>query len=144
MAAKKSFFGSDIFIMISIIFFLLLAIAVLFAYNKNKIMETFMGESADKKYRMEYYYMDGCGHCEDFSKSGVWDKLNSEYGNKLDFKKYNMKDCKDRLDKYKISGYPTIIIVDMTDSEKKEEEYNDDRRYDKMKVFVEKYANMNI
>ena len=144
MAAKKSFFGSDIFIMISIILFLLLAIAVLFAYNKNKIMETFMGESADKKYRMEYYYMDGCGHCDDFSKSGVWEKLNSEYGNKLDFKKYNMKDCKDRLDKYKISGYPTIIIVDMTDSEKKEEEYNDDRRYDKMKVFVGKYANMNI
>ena len=142
MAAKKSFFGSDIFIMISIILFLLLAIAVLFAYNKNKIMETFMGESVDKKYRIEYYYMDGCGHCEDFSKSGVWEKLSSEYGNKLEFKKYNMKDCKDRIDKYEISGYPTIIIIDKSGSEKKLEEYNDDRRYEKMKVFVGKYADM--
>lgn len=142
MAAKKSFFGSDIFIMISIIFFLLLAIAVLFAYNKNKIMETFMGESAEKIYRVEYYYMDGCGHCEDFSKSGVWEKLNGEYGNKLEFKKYNMKDCKDRIDKYDISGYPTIIIIDKSKSEKKLEEYNDERSYEKMKVFLAKYASL--
>ena len=143
MAVKSSFFKSDIFIMISIIFFLLLAIVILLAYNKNKIMETFKNTSDDdKKYRIEYYYMDGCGHCEDFSKSGVWDKLNSEYGNKLDFKKYNMKDCKDRLDKYEISGYPTIIIIDKSGSEKKLEEYNDDRRYEKMKVFVGKYADM--
>jgi hypothetical protein len=141
MAAKKSF-GNDIFIMISIIFFLLLAIAVLFAYNKNKIMEAFTGESADKKYRMEYYYMEGCGHCEDFSNSGVWDNLNSEYGDKLEFKKYNMKDCKDRIDKYEISGYPTIIIIDKSNFEKKLEEYNDDRKYEKMKAFVQKYANM--
>jgi hypothetical protein len=143
MAAKKSSFGSDIFIMVSIIFFLLLAIAVLFAYNKNKIMETFMGASAaDKKYRMEYYYMDGCGHCEDFSKSGVWEKLSSEYGNKLEFKKYNMKDSKDRIEKYDISGYPTIIIIDKSNSEKKLEEYNDDRRYEKMKIFIGKYADI--
>lgn len=141
MAAKKSF-GNDIFIMISIIFFLLLAIAVLFAYNKNKIMEAFMGDSADKKYRMEYYYMEGCGHCEDFSNSGVWENLNSEYGDKLEFKKYNMKDCKDRIDKYEISGYPTIIIIDKSNFEKKLEEYNDDRKYEKMKAFVQKYANM--
>ena len=141
MAAKKSF-GNDIFIMISIIFFLLLAIAVLFAYNKNKIMEAFMGDSADKKYRMEYYYMEGCGHCEDFSNSGVWDNLNSEYGDKLEFKKYNMRDCKDRIDKYEISGYPTIIIIDKSNFEKKLEEYNDDRKYEKMKAFVQKYANM--
>ena len=141
MAAKKSF-GNDIFIMISIIFFLLLAIAVLFAYNKNKIMEAFMGDSADKKYRMEYYYMEGCGHCEDFSNSGVWENLNSEYGDKLEFKKYNMKDCKDRIDKYEISGYPTIIIIDKSSSEKKLEEYNDDRKYEKMKAFVQKYANI--
>ena len=141
MAAKKSF-GNDIFIMISIIFFLLLAIAVLFAYNKNKIMEAFMGDSADKKYRMEYYYMEGCGHCEDFSNSGVWENLNSEYGDKLEFKKYNMKDCKDRIDKYEISGYPTIIIIDKSNFEKKLEEYNDDRKYEKMKAFVQKYANI--
>lgn len=141
MAAKKSF-GNDIFIMISIIFFLLLAIAVLFAYNKNKIMEAFTGESADKKYRMEYYYMEGCGHCEDFSNSGVWDNLTSEYGDKLEFKKYNMKDCKDRINKYEISGYPTIIIIDKSNFEKKLEEYNDDRKYEKMKAFVQKYANM--
>ena len=142
MAAKKSFFGNDIFIMILIIFFLLLTIAVLFAYNKNKIMEAFMGDSADKKYRMEYYYMEGCGHCEDFSNSGVWENLNSEYGDKLEFKKYNMRDCKDRIDKYEISGYPTIIIIDKSSSEKKLEEYNDDRKYEKMKAFVQKYANI--
>ena len=105
-------------------------------------MEAFTGESADKKYRMEYYYMEGCGHCEDFSNSGVWDNLNSEYGDKLEFKKYNMKDCKDRINKYEISGYPTIIIIDKSNFEKKLEEYNDDRKYEKMKAFVQKYANM--
>jgi hypothetical protein len=143
MAVKSSFFKSDIFIMISIIFFLLLAIVILLAYNKNKIMETFKNTSDDdKKYRIEYYYMDGCRHCEDFSKSKVWDKLSSEYSNNIEFKKYNMKSCKDRIDKYEISGYPTIIIIDKRDSEKKIEEYNDERKYDIMKNFVEKYINM--
>ena len=91
--------------MISIIFFLLLAIVILLAYNKNKIMETFKSTSDDVK-------------------------------------KYNMKSCKDRIDKYEISGYPTIIIIDKRDSEKKLEEYNDERKYDIMKNFVEKYINM--
>ena len=86
--------------------------------------------------------MEGCGHCEDFSNSGVWDNLTSEYGDKLEFKKYNMKDCKDRINKYEISGYTTIIIIDKSNFEKKLEEYNDDRKYEKMKAFVQKYANM--
>jgi len=139
--AKKSFFRSDIFMMITIIMFLLLAIVILFAYNKNKIMEAFTGSTSSNKYILEYYYMDGCGHCDNFNNSGVWDKLNNSYGNNIEFKKYNMRDSKDRIEKYSISGFPTIIIIDKSDSEKKLEEYNDDRTYDKFKIFIEKYIN---
>jgi thiol-disulfide isomerase/thioredoxin len=127
--------------MITIIMFLLFAIVILFAYNKNKIMEAFAGNTSSNKYVLEYYYMDGCGHCDNFNNSGVWDKLNNSYGNNIEFKKYNMRDCKDRIEKYNISGFPTIIIIDKSNSEKKLEEYNDDRTYDKFKIFIEKYVN---
>ena len=75
---------------------------------------------------------------------GWFDDLYLESGilKRVFSQKYNMKSCKDRIDKYEISGYPTIIIIDKRDSEKKLEEYNDDRRYEKMKVFVGKYADM--
>jgi protein-disulfide isomerase-like protein with CxxC motif len=53
-----------------------------------------------------------------------------------------MKDSKDRIEKYDISGYPTIIIIDKNNSEKKVAEYNDERKYEKMKAFVSKYAGM--
>ncbi len=139
--AKKSFFKSEIFIMIAIIMFLLFAIVVLFAYNKNKIMESFTGES-NIRYIMEYYYMEDCYHCKEFNRSGVWKKLNDNYGNSIiEFKKYNSQDYKDRVDKYNIKGYPTIIMVDKT-TEKNLEEYNGDRSYENMKVFVDKYINM--
>lgn len=140
--AKKSFFKSDIFIMIAIIMFLLFAIVILFAYNKNKIMESFTGESSNIKYIMEYYYMEECYYCKEFNKSGVWKKLNDNYGNSIiEFKKYNSQDFKDRIEKYNITGYPTIIMIDKT-SDEKLEEYNGDRSYEKMKVFVDKYVNM--
>jgi thiol-disulfide isomerase/thioredoxin len=142
--AKKSFFRSDIFMMITIIMFLLLAIVILFAYNKDKIMETFTGSTSSNKYVLEYYYMDGCGHCDNFNNSGVWERLNNSYGNNIEFKKYNMRDSKDRIEKYSISGFPTIIIIDKSNSEKKLEEYNDDRTYDKFKIFIEKYINPDI
>jgi thiol-disulfide isomerase/thioredoxin len=127
--------------MITIIMFLLFAIVILFAYNKNKIMEAFAGSTSSNKYVLEYYYMDGCGHCDNFNNSGVWEKLNNSYGNNIEFKKYNMRDCKDRIEKYNISGFPTIIIIDKSNSEKKLEEYNDDRTYDRFKIFIEKYVN---
>jgi len=139
--AKKSFFRSNLFMMLTLIMFLLLAIVILFAYNKNKIMEAFTGIKSSDKYVLEYYYMDGCSHCDNFNNSGIWEKLNSSYGNYIEFKKYNMRDCKDRLEKYNISGFPTIIIIDKSDSYKKIEEYNDDRTYDKFKIFIEKYIN---
>ena len=142
--AKKSFFRSDILMMITMIIFLLLAIVILFVYNKDKIMEAFTGSTSSNKYVLEYYYMDGCGHCDNFNNSGVWEKLNSNYGNNIEFKKYNMRDCKDRIEKYNISGFPTIIIIDKSNSEKKLEEYNDDRTYDKFKIFIEKYVNPDI
>lgn len=60
--------------------------------------------------KVNYYYMDGCGHCETFSP--LWDEFTSSYKGPLQFQKINMKDAEDDLKKYEIDGFPTVVLID--------------------------------
>ena len=62
--------------------------------------------------KVNYYYMDGCGHCETFSP--IWDEFTSSYKGPLQFQKINMKDAEDDLKKYEIDGFPTVVLIDET------------------------------
>ena len=64
--------GKSNWILISIVLISTVIIIGLLITNKDAIEEGFFGGSK-KKYSVEYYYMDGCGHCDDFNK--VWEKL---------------------------------------------------------------------
>ena len=60
--------------------------------------------------KAHYYYMDGCGHCKDFSP--IWDEFTKSYKGKVKFQKINMKDAEEDLKKYDIDGFPTVVIID--------------------------------
>lgn len=103
--------------------------------NGRYICESFSSEK--KKYSLEYYYMDGCGHCEDFNKSGVWDQLMSKTWDNVSIIKYNMKDKIDRVKKFNITGFPSIILVDVSDGKDKiVSEFKEERTRSKIESFI--------
>ena len=82
--------------------------------NKDRIQEGFF--NATKRYSVEYYYMDTCGHCVEFNESGVWDRLNSQTFNKVALRKFNRSEHLERVNSFGISSFPTFIAVDNSTS----------------------------
>jgi len=129
MAARKN----------NIVHYAILATFILIIFviimNSRYICESF--SSGTKKYSLEYYYMDGCGHCEDFNKSGVWDQLMSKTWDNVSIVKYNMKDKMDRVNKFNITGFPSIILVDVSDGKDKlVSEFKGERTHSKLESFI--------
>ena len=119
-------------VLISAVFIVALLIA-----NKDKIKEGFFSY---KKYSVEYYYMDGCGHCIDFNESGIWEKLNNLEWVNVSLKKYNRSENLERVSQMKISGFPTILIVDNSASNPKIlASFEDARTYEKLVHFIKEY-----
>ncbi len=72
-----------------------------------------LGQSESNKVQANHvmlFYRDGCPWCEVFKPE--WSKIEKSLGAKA--KKYNTNDPKnkDLADKYKVSGVPSIILVD--------------------------------
>ena len=109
---------------------IIIAIIALGGFNYNKIAEKF---SSHKKYTLEYYYMDGCGHCTDFNKSKVWEKLEAENWENLTLKKYNRLEKMDRIEKFNITGFPSIILVK---NDELVENYNGHRTFNAISAFI--------
>ena len=129
---KSKSSNSNMITMVVVIVFLLLAIFIMYYFNKT-IMEKF---SENSNYVLEYYYMDECGHCISFNESGVWDQLKNQYGNSITFKKYNNNEERAKIEKYKITGFPTIIV---TKNDEKIKEYKGDRSKEDLEKFIVSY-----
>ena len=120
-------------ILISSVFIFTLLIA-----NKERIQEGFF--SGYKKYSVEYYYMDTCGHCIDFNESGIWEKLNKLQLNNVSLKKYNRSENIDRVNSLGITGFPAIVIVENAASTPTiVESFEMSRTYDNISTFINKY-----
>jgi thioredoxin-like negative regulator of GroEL len=98
----------------------------------------YLREGFQQKYSLEYFYMDGCGHCVDFNKSGVWDKVENTKWNNVKVEKFNMKDARHRVEKFNIKGFPSIVMVE--GDEKVVESFNDERTFPKIAEFISKFA----
>jgi len=110
----------------------LLTVIILMFINYNDVYETFYSNNV---YTLEYYYMDGCGHCTEFNESKVWESLKSKKWDNITLEKYNRKDKMDRVEKFNITGYPSFILVKDDEIVKS---YNGDRTYDSISSFIEK------
>tara|TARA_B100000795_G_scaffold219317_1_gene173600 strand:- start:16576 stop:16965 length:390 start_codon:yes stop_codon:yes gene_type:complete len=117
------------------IFATFVLVLVVLLLNSSNICEKFF--TGDKKYSLEYYRMNGCGHCKSFDESGVWEKLKSNYSDKCSFKKYNLEDAKDRINKFEISGFPTILLIDQN-TDNKVSEFSNQRTYANLEKFISK------
>jgi hypothetical protein len=134
MAKSKSTYAfNDITLLIVIIVVLLISIFMLSYYiNGNSLMENFTGNTTGNK-SIEYYYMNGCSHCTTFNDSGIWEELKVTFGTNIQFNKYENKEHSDRVERYKITGFPTIIITNNGDIA---EEYKDNRTKQDLENFI--------
>lgn len=82
-----------------------------------------------------YFYMEKCPHCNDFNPS--WEEVSKkmkETDMKVSLKKVNLQDeaNKELVDKFGVSGAPTIMFV----NGEKSSEFNDERTSDAVLQFV--------
>lgn len=129
-------------ILIAVVLISTVLIFGLLIANKEIIQEGFFG-GGNKKYSVEYYYMDGCGHCEDFNKLGVWEKINKMEWNNVSLQKYNCDEHMERVKMFNIRGFPSIIIVDNSSKNPTVvASFEEERTYDKLFKFINKYEQM--
>jgi Thioredoxin len=120
-------------ILISIIFIFAVLIS-----NKQTIEGFF--NSDNKKYSVEYFYMEGCGHCIEFNNSGIWEKLNGLTWSNVSLKKYNRSENLERVNELNISSFPTIIVVNnSTGIPNIIASFEEERTYDNIFKFIKKY-----
>jgi len=78
-----------------------------------------------------YFYMNGCGHCKTFSP--VWDEFASNYNGDLKLNKYETNEAGSMIEKYKIQGFPTVLLIDEKGNKK---EFEGDRTIQGLEFFV--------
>ena len=78
-----------------------------------------------------YYYMEQCGHCKRFSPE--WDQFVQTYNGPVKLRKYEMNEAESDLEKYKIQGFPTILIIDENGEAK---DYDGPRTSDALNKFI--------
>ena len=85
-------------------------------FNFN--LEGFEGEEQIPA-KVVYFYMDGCHACKDFDET--WNNFNNSYNGELTIEKIERKDAGDDvLDKHKVKGFPTVLLVDTNNNKIKE------------------------
>lgn len=106
---------STSFIFLALLF--MLSIIAFFFFNKSvenlgnfgsfgNDVSKLQNDKSEKK--IVYFYMEGCGHCEDFTP--IWDNFKKT----SPIPAYKIEATADdaMLKKYNISGFPTIVLLD--------------------------------
>ena len=80
-----------------------------------------------------YFYWKDCGHCKRFSP--VWDEFTKKYNGSIKLRKVEKDDigAKDELEKYKIRGFPTIMLLDGNGGHK---DFDGERNVDSLMSFL--------
>jgi hypothetical protein len=106
--------------------------------NRQRIQEQFFNNN--NNYSVEYYYMENCGHCIDFNKSGIWERLKNKNWNEVSLNKYNREDNIARVRSMDITSFPTIVIVNNTTNPPTiVASFEDERTYEKLVSFISSY-----
>lgn len=119
---------------------IIIAFVLIFAIiisNRQRIQEQFFNNN---NYSVEYYYMENCGHCIEFNKSGIWERLKNKNWNKVSLTKYNREDNIERVRSMDITSFPTIVIVNnSTNPPTIIASYEGERTYEQLVSFISSY-----
>lgn len=113
---------------ISIIIFIIICVIILYL-NRNILLG--WKENFSNNIKIEYYSLSTCPHCIEFNP--IWDKFSKENKNTIKYV-IDKTDVNDKLEKYNINGFPTIIVT--KNGEKIDE--LEERTYDGLKELYKK------
>jgi thiol-disulfide isomerase/thioredoxin len=119
------------------------ALFIFMSMNYNMSYEKFTSGNIDKKVRIEYYYKDGCPHCDIFKP--MWEKIsnNAELLKIVEFKSYDIKLDGARASKFEINSIPEVIAVSIQPLSSDKEliaKFDLDRTEDKLIKFIKDNA----
>jgi len=122
---------------------LLILSSITFIFISQKYNSSYEPFENEKKTRIEYYYKDGCPHCDSFKP--IWDLISNdkELLKIVDFKEYDLKKDGDRASKFLINSIPEIISVNInpvTPDKELKEKFEEDRTVENLKKFIKKNA----
>jgi len=92
--------------------------------------------TSDNSTKLVYFYMDGCGHCKNFTPT--WDKFCSANSSSIKTYKFEQAQVREQINTYAISGFPTILLLDENNA--KIDEYNGERTLEALTSYVNGHA----
>jgi len=90
------------------------------------------GGGQDKK-TLALFKAEWCGHCIGFKKT--WNELKNENKNNINFVTYDSELNKNEISKYKIEGFPTLVLL----TNDKAIEYVGPRNKEAIEEFIKQY-----
>tara|TARA_B110000261_G_scaffold54979_1_gene64771 strand:- start:1495 stop:1965 length:471 start_codon:yes stop_codon:yes gene_type:complete len=102
--------------------------------NENMNGEGNGDESGSKS--LIFFHMNGCGHCDKFMPT--WEEVKSEYSGAITLTEKESASATSDIEKFKIKGFPTILLVDSNNNKIKE--YNGDRSKSDVMKFLKDNA----
>ena len=90
----------------------------------------------DNSKKLVYFYMNGCGHCKNFTPT--WDKFCSANSSSIKTYKFEQSQVQEQISSYSISGFPTILLLDENNA--KIDEYSGERSVEALTSYVNSRA----
>lgn len=102
-------------------------------YHALKKKQYVMKGGSDKN-TLYLFKAEWCHHCRMFKET--WDFLQENMKGKINFIAYDSKENKDKMEKYKIEGFPTLKLQTKDGLI----EYQGERNIDDIKNFIKEYS----
>jgi thiol-disulfide isomerase/thioredoxin len=102
-------------------------------FNRNSTPDAMTSDNSTK---LVYFYMNGCGHCKNFTP--IWDEFCSANSTTIKTYKFEQSQAQEQIRSYNISGFPSILLLDENNS--KIDEYNGARTVEALKNYVNNHA----
>lgn len=90
----------------------------------------------DNSTKLVYFYMNGCGHCKNFTP--IWEDFCSANSSSIKTYKFEQSQVQEQITSYSISGFPTILLLDENNA--KIDEYNGERTVEALTSYVNSRA----
>lgn len=117
-------------VLLYVIVYYVLPSNMLFKENFENANVDSMNKDNSKK--LVYFYMNGCGHCKNFTPT--WDEFCSANSSSIKTYKFEQAQVREKITEYNISGFPTILLLDENNA--KIDEYSGERSVEALTSYV--------
>lgn len=89
-----------------------------FYAKRNNSNNAFYSEGFENKKTLVFFHMNGCGHCTKMMPE--WNAFEKENKTNVASKKFERSQAPELIEKHKIQGFPTIMLLDSNNNKVKD------------------------